>query len=187
MDYSQLISWISTPLALAATIIALFFAVKFLANKRQKKSKDDNGDQKKKKYAPIAGTMLNLLLHFNRLHDYMTHLAARYTTYRILAPTWNEIYTSDPANVEYILKTNFDNYGKDPKICFSDDILPDGHYVKKGDMVAYQAYAMGRMKFIWGADAEIFRPERWLNEDGIFQPESPFKFTAFQVHKPHHE
>ena len=50
-------------------------------------------------------------------------------------------------------------------------------------MVAYQPYAMGRMKFIWGDDAEEFRPERWLNEDGIFQPESPFKFTAFQVSK----
>ncbi|GAB2270271.1 hypothetical protein Dimus_005176 [Dionaea muscipula] len=446
---SQLTNWISNPLALAASITVLFFAVKFLANKIYQK--------KKIKYAPIAGTMLNHLLNLNRLHDYMTHLAARYTTYRILAPTWNEIYTSDPANVEYILKSNFHNYGKglrnyknlsdllgdgiftvdgekwrhqrkissyefskkvqrdyssivfcenaaklanvvagaansnqivdiqdlfmkstmdsifkvafgvdlgtmcgtseegtkfshafddasslivqryfdplwpmkkflnlgseaklkksvqvidnfvyklidkavmqkhnshdssssmkkedilsrflqsntdpkylrdlilnlviagkdttagtlswfiymlcknpeiqekvvqdirsvtkvlkvtsyaefaaslndqslenmqylhaaltetlrlypavpsDTKICFSDDTLPDGHYVKKGDSVVYQPYAMGRMKFIWGADAEIFRPERWLNEDGIFQPESPFKFTAFQA------
>ncbi|GAB2293394.1 hypothetical protein Dimus_027593 [Dionaea muscipula] len=69
----------------------------------------------------------------------------------------------------------------DAKICFSDDTLPDGYYVKKGDYVAYQPYAMGRMKFIWGDDAEIFRPERWLNEDGIFQPQNPFKFTAFQA------
>ncbi|WRX10694.1 Cytochrome P450 - like 10 [Theobroma cacao] len=28
---------------------------------------------------------------------------------------------------------------------------------------------------------EEFRPERWLDEDGMFQPESPFKFTAFQA------
>ncbi|KAG6728220.1 hypothetical protein I3842_02G162700 [Carya illinoinensis] len=69
----------------------------------------------------------------------------------------------------------------DTKICFSDDTLPDGYNVKKGDMVAYQPYAMGRMKFIWGDDALEFKPERWLNEDGIFQPESPFKFTAFQA------
>uniref|UniRef100_A0A2N9JBU3 Cytochrome P450 n=1 Tax=Fagus sylvatica TaxID=28930 RepID=A0A2N9JBU3_FAGSY len=69
----------------------------------------------------------------------------------------------------------------DAKICFSDDTLPDGYSVNEGDMVAYQPYAMGRMKFIWGDDAEEFRPERWLNEDGIFQPESPFKFTAFQA------
>ncbi|XP_030968480.1 cytochrome P450 704C1-like [Quercus lobata] len=70
---------------------------------------------------------------------------------------------------------------QDAKIYFSNDTLPDGYSVNKGDMVAYQPYAMGRMKFIWGDDTEEFRPERWLNEEGIFQPESPFKFTAFQA------
>uniref|UniRef100_A0A7N2MII0 Cytochrome P450 n=1 Tax=Quercus lobata TaxID=97700 RepID=A0A7N2MII0_QUELO len=69
----------------------------------------------------------------------------------------------------------------DAEICFSDDTLPDGYSVNKGDIVAYQPYAMGRMKFIWGDETEEFRPERWLNEEGIFQPESPFKFTAFQA------
>lgn len=69
----------------------------------------------------------------------------------------------------------------DAKICFSDDTLPDGFSVRKGDMVCYQAYAMGRMKFIWGDDTEEFKPERWLDENGIFQKESPFKFTAFQA------
>ncbi|KAF7847415.1 hypothetical protein BT93_L2986 [Corymbia citriodora subsp. variegata] len=48
-------------------------------------------------------------------------------------------------------------------------------------MVCYQPYAMGRMKFIWGDDAEDFRPERWLDSNGAFRPESPFKFTAFQA------
>ena len=46
--------------------------------------------------------------------------------------------------------------------------------------MCYMAYAMGRMRCIWGEDAGEFRPERWL-ENGVFQPESPFKFTAFQV------
>jgi len=39
---------------------------------------------------------------------------------------------------------------------------------------------MGRMTDIWGSDAEEFRPERWLH-NGIFHPQSPFKFTAFQA------
>ncbi|XP_057760682.1 cytochrome P450 704C1-like [Arachis stenosperma] len=69
----------------------------------------------------------------------------------------------------------------DTKICFSDDVWPDGFYVKKGDVVAYQPYAMGRMKSLWGDDAEEFRPERWLDIYGKFQQESPFKFTAFQA------
>ncbi|KAM1063486.1 hypothetical protein ACFX2A_028239 [Malus domestica] len=59
-----------------------------------------------------------------------------------------------------------------------DDILPDGFRWRKGDGVYYMAYAMGRMPYVWGEDAEDFRPERWL-KNGIFQPESPFKFVAF--------
>ncbi|XP_062090548.1 cytochrome P450 704C1-like isoform X2 [Humulus lupulus] len=360
-------------------------------------------NQAKKKYPPVAGTIFNQLLNFKRLHHYMTDLAAKYTTYRLLSPFRHEIYTSDPVNVEYILKTNFENYGKgsynynilkdllgdgifavdgekwrqqrkissyefstkvlrdfsslifgknaaklakilsevaatnqtidiqdmsmkaildsmfqvafgveldsmcgsseegkkfsiafddasamtlfryvdifwkikkilnigaeasmkkkikiindfvfkiirkkielmesskdkslekvvielrevtkakevtnfvefaetlseevvekmqylhaaitetlriypavpvDGKICLSDDKLPDGYSVRKGDLVVYQPYAMGRMKCLWGDDAEQFRPERWLNEKGVFQPQSPFKFTAFQA------
>uniref|UniRef100_A0A0D9W8F5 Cytochrome P450 n=1 Tax=Leersia perrieri TaxID=77586 RepID=A0A0D9W8F5_9ORYZ len=69
----------------------------------------------------------------------------------------------------------------DVKYCFSDDTLPDGHAVNKGDMVNYQPYPMGRMKFLWGNDAEEFRPERWLDDAGVFVPESNFKFTAFQA------
>lgn len=66
----------------------------------------------------------------------------------------------------------------DGRCAEADDILPDGFKVKKGDGVYYMAYAMGRMPYIWGVDAEEFKPERWLN-NGIFQPESPFKFIAF--------
>ncbi|URE06183.1 cytochrome P450 [Musa troglodytarum] len=69
----------------------------------------------------------------------------------------------------------------DNKVCFSDDILPGGYIVRKGDIVFYQPYAMGRMECLWGEDAEIFRPERWLDDDGIFQPQSPYKFSAFQA------
>ncbi|KAK6262228.1 hypothetical protein QUC31_008044 [Theobroma cacao] len=68
----------------------------------------------------------------------------------------------------------------DGKRAAEDDVLPDGFKVKKGDGVTYMAYAMGRMTYIWGEDADEYRPERWL-ENGIFQPESPFKFTAFQA------
>ncbi|KAM0069200.1 putative abieta-7,13-dien-18-ol hydroxylase [Helianthus debilis subsp. tardiflorus] len=67
----------------------------------------------------------------------------------------------------------------DGKSAEKDDVLPDGYKIKKGDGVGYMAYPMGRMTYIWGEDAEDFRPERWLN-NGVFQPETPFKFTAFQ-------
>jgi hypothetical protein len=41
-------------------------------------------------------------------------------------------------------------------------------------------YAMGRMTYLWGKDAEEFKPERWL-VNGVFQQESPYKFAAFNV------
>ncbi|XWS50640.1 hypothetical protein CRYUN_Cryun12cG0103700 [Craigia yunnanensis] len=68
----------------------------------------------------------------------------------------------------------------DGKCSEEDDVLPDGFKVKKGDGISYMAYAMGRMTYIWGEDADEYRPERWL-DNGIFRPDSPFKFTAFQA------
>jgi cytochrome P450 len=68
----------------------------------------------------------------------------------------------------------------DAKYVVSDDILPDGFKIKKGDMINYVPYSMGRMTYLWGIDAEEFKPERWL-QNGIFKPQSPFKFTAFQA------
>jgi len=60
----------------------------------------------------VAGTMLELLLNFRNLHDYMTALARKHKSYRLLWFRRSEIYTVDPVNVEYILKTNFANYVK---------------------------------------------------------------------------
>lgn len=69
---------------------------------------------------------------------------------------------------------------QNPKGILEDDILPDGTLVKKGGLVTYVPYAQGRMKELWGKDADEFRPERWL-KDGIFIPASPSKFPAFQA------
>ena len=66
------------------------------------------------------------------------------------------------------------------KEAVDDDILPTGTVVRKGDMVMFQAYGMGRMPYVWGPDASEFKPERWIR-NGTFQPESPFKYVAFQV------
>lgn len=69
----------------------------------------------------------------------------------------------------------------DSKFAKSDDVLPDGTHVKKGTRVSYHPYAMGRMETIWGPDCLEFKPERWLNSDGVFIPENPFKYPVFQA------
>ncbi|XP_058079670.1 cytochrome P450 CYP94D108-like [Magnolia sinica] len=66
----------------------------------------------------------------------------------------------------------------DTKECHHDDVMPDGTFVGKGWLVSYHAYAMGRMESIWGPNCRDFTPERWL-ENGVFKPESPFRFPAF--------
>lgn len=73
-----------------------------------------NVEKKRKRYHPIGDSTLKQLMNFDRIHDHMTSLAAKYKTYRLESLFRREIYTSDP--IEYILKTNFDNYGK---VCLS--------------------------------------------------------------------
>ncbi|KAE8731106.1 Cytochrome P450 94C1 [Hibiscus syriacus] len=68
----------------------------------------------------------------------------------------------------------------DSKFCRNDDRLPDGCLLKMGTRVTYHPYAMGRMEEIWGSDCLEFKPERWLKHDGVFFPESPFKYPVFQ-------
>lgn len=65
-----------------------------------------------KKYHPVGGTIFHMLYNIRRVYDYLTDLTHKNTTFRILYLDNVEIYTSDPANIEYFLKTNFSNYGK---------------------------------------------------------------------------
>ncbi|KAL3691855.1 hypothetical protein R1sor_005506 [Riccia sorocarpa] len=66
------------------------------------------------------------------------------------------------------------------KIAERDDWLPNGVRVKKGTMVTYNSYAMGRLERVWGPDAKEYKPERWLKDSG-FQQTSPFKFLSFHA------
>ncbi|KAF8716764.1 hypothetical protein HU200_025853 [Digitaria exilis] len=65
--------------------------------------------------------------------------------------------------------------------CKEEDVLPDGTFVGKGWQATYSAYAMARVEGVWGKDCEEFRPERWLGEDGVFQPESTFRYPVFHA------
>ncbi|KAM7272017.1 hypothetical protein ACFE04_031231 [Oxalis oulophora] len=69
----------------------------------------------------------------------------------------------------------------DSKKCMSDDILPDGTFVGKGWFMTYSAYSMGRMENIWGKDCMEYKPERWIDENGMCKQENPFKYPVFHA------
>lgn len=85
-------------------------------------------------YAPVVGTVFDQLFYFNRLYDYQTGMAKKHRTSRLLTPDQSEIYTTDPQNIEYILKSNFHNYCKGQH---NQDIMTDlfgqGIFVVDGD------------------------------------------------------
>ncbi|XP_021764277.1 cytochrome P450 94A1-like [Chenopodium quinoa] len=77
----------------------------------------------------------------------------------------------------------------DTKEAANNDVLPDGTKVKKGNWVAYSAYAMGRMEGIWGLDWSEYRPERWLEVEDEkmgagkwkFVPRDPYSYPVFHA------
>ncbi|KAJ4766748.1 hypothetical protein LUZ62_077123 [Rhynchospora pubera] len=89
-------------------------------------------------------------------------------------------------NMHYVHAALYENLRLYPPVQFDskfsaeDDVLPDGTFIRKGTRVMYHPYAMGRMESIWGEDCMEFKPERWLR-DGVFTPESLFKYTVFQA------
>ncbi|KAK4414136.1 cytochrome [Sesamum alatum] len=69
----------------------------------------------------------------------------------------------------------------DSKHAAKDDVLPDGTPVYRGNRVTYFQYGMGRMEDLWGKDRLEFRPDRWLDENGMVKMVSPYKFPVFQA------
>ncbi|KAF3680009.1 hypothetical protein FXO38_02503 [Capsicum annuum] len=121
------------------------------------------------------------LLEFSKCHFLLWHgapLTIMGPT-RVLRDFSTAIFKKDGSKLAHILpeaaSSNKTVDIQDAKICFSNNTLPDGFSVNKGDMVSYQPYAMERMKFIWVDDVEEYKSKRWL--DGAS------KFTALQYAK----
>ncbi|TMW62724.1 hypothetical protein Poli38472_005342 [Pythium oligandrum] len=63
-----------------------------------------------------------------------------------------------------------------------DVVFGDGTFIEKGTRVGLPVYAMGRMTYLWGPDAEDFKPERWIDtETGKLIHVSPYKFVSFNA------
>ncbi|CDP00480.1 unnamed protein product [Coffea canephora] len=74
----------------------------------------------------------------------------------------------------------------DTKEATEDDVLPDGIVVRKGTRVTYHPCAMGRIEELWGSDWAEFKPERWLERDGLsgkwnFVGKDSYTYPVFQA------
>jgi hypothetical protein len=61
---------------------------------------------------PLIGTVLRQLKNFDRLFDEHVSYALLHHTGRLIYPGHSEVFTSDPAVIEHVLKTNFSKYSK---------------------------------------------------------------------------
>ncbi|EMS35652.1 Cytochrome P450 86B1 [Triticum urartu] len=67
------------------------------------------------------------------------------------------------------------------KTVMTDNILPSGHKVQRGETILISLYSMGRMEGVWGKDCTEYRPERWVKEDGKLLYVPSYKFLAFNA------
>ncbi|KAI0379160.1 cytochrome P450 [Hypomontagnella monticulosa] len=59
--------------------------------------------------------------------------------------------------------------------------LPDGSFVPEGVAVGFNAYIVNRNKEIFGLDADVFRPERWLRDDENGEAEEDYKLRLTKM------
>jgi cytochrome P450 len=52
------------------------------------------------------------------------------------------------------------------RIVPSGGVVIDGNYIPEGTAVSVPAYAIQHDSRWWGADCDVYRPERWLNKEG---------------------
>ncbi|KAI9274183.1 cytochrome P450 [Sporodiniella umbellata] len=75
----------------------------------------------------------------------------------------------------------FPSVPSNQKYALEDDIWPDGTHIKAGDTIFLGSYAQGRSTKVWGEDAKVFKPERWIDEDGRVKRETAGKWPAFHA------
>ncbi|KAK5797260.1 cytochrome P450 [Linnemannia elongata] len=71
----------------------------------------------------------------------------------------------------------FPSVPKNIRQCASDDVLPGGAKIHKGDWFSWSPLIMGRSELIWGPDANEYKPSRWMNTE---KP-SQYKFPSFNA------
>jgi cytochrome P450 len=127
----------------------------------------------------INMTLIMLLHHPEKLRNLMNELTSAFPdgpcqplnheklkdlTY--LNAVINEILRLFPASMGGILRQT------------NDDMMIDGYFIPKDTIVSASIYQVHTSKEIWGADADDFVPERWVNDDPVKLRRNMFTFVA---------
>ncbi|KAK2664235.1 hypothetical protein Ddye_002809 [Dipteronia dyeriana] len=107
--------------------VICFFILHHLTN-------NNNGNPKN---FPVVGMLPELLLNVHHIHDWSTQILERcQCTFLFKGPWFSRmdiLATTDPANIHYIMSSNFTNYPKGPEFKQIFDVLGDGIFNSDSD------------------------------------------------------
>ncbi len=120
------------------------------------------------------------------MHDPERYAKAQAAVDRV-APSGHMEF-EEAKSMDYIQAVMFEALRLEPsvaiefKVAQADMELADRTQIHTGDLVFYSPYVICRLKKIWGADADCFRPERWSEEDDLkaFKV-SDYKYPVFNI------
>jgi cytochrome P450 len=135
-----------------------------------------------------ASMMSNAWFELSKHSDVWNRLRKEVDTFNGLPPTYNQLQ-----NMPYlraVFNESMRLYPQVPengRVALEDTVLPlgggkDGKspiFVPKGKVVMWSLYALHRRKDIFGDDADSFRPERWLDQDGKEGVKPDWGYLAF--------
>ncbi|KAK4238471.1 cytochrome P450 86B1 [Achaetomium macrosporum] len=90
-----------------------------------------------------------------------------------------------PASVPYTMAVFYETLRLYPPIpfeirqCQAETTLPDGTFLPKHSVLVWCLWAMQRSRLTWGEDADEFRPERFLDDEGKLVNRSSAEFPVF--------
>ncbi|GLJ25652.1 hypothetical protein SUGI_0491400 [Cryptomeria japonica] len=113
-------------------VVSVFFLLQLFFRVRQK------GKSENPTLLPVLGILFPLIKNRYRLHDWITDLlsASPSNTFKYQRPGGIRSYiTANPANVEYVLKTHFENYRKGERLnIILHDFLGRGIFNSNGEL-----------------------------------------------------
>ncbi|KAM7269211.1 hypothetical protein ACFE04_024708 [Oxalis oulophora] len=91
-------------------------------------------EKKGPKTWPLVGGAIEQLVNYDRMHDWLVNYFSKVKSVVVPMPFTTYTYIADPANVEYVLKTNFANYPKGETYhSYMEVLLGDGIFNVDGE------------------------------------------------------